>query len=254
MKPLKKIILIFFAFSILSLNCFSADMPTPWKEPIDYVKWYPNHYWNGLKSVGDVKYHRTLLITGAVAIPIAFLLDDAVQDYLQKRHFYSQSVSRIGDLYGHRWGYIGAVGLVTVTGFARGQSIQKTFSNVELIAEAVLTTDYITQILKEITHRERPNGENFHSFPSGHVSSSFTLAACLNEIYGKKVGIPAYAMAAFVASHRINDNKHYLSDVVAGAVVGTIVGKSFSREHHRMWNLQAGQNDGVSTISFSYQL
>ncbi|MFA4838369.1 MAG: phosphatase PAP2 family protein [Candidatus Neomarinimicrobiota bacterium] len=241
-------------FCLSASTALPAEMPDPLRQPVDYIRWYPNHYWNGFKGIADVRFHRNLLIAGAVAIPVAFLLDDAVRDYTVKYGLYSSGISRIGDLYGYPWGYIGAVGLVTLTGVTSRQPFQKTFSDVELLGEAIITEGIIVGLVKEILHRQRPNGANFHSFPSGHTSGSFTLAACLDEIYGKKVGIPAYAMAAFVASSRINDNKHYLSDVVTGAVVGTIIGKSFSREHHRMWHIQANQSHQTSTVSISCDL
>jgi len=254
MKSLHKFTLLTLAILLFSMSGVPGEMPKPWEKPVDYIKWYPNHYWNGFKGIADVRFHRNLLIAGAVAIPVAFLLDDAVRDYTVKYGLYSSGISRIGDLYGYPWGYIGAVGLVTLTGVTSRQPFQKTFSDVELLGEAIITEGIIVGLVKEILHRQRPNGANFHSFPSGHTSGSFTLAACLDEIYGKKVGIPAYAMAAFVASSRINDNKHYLSDVVTGAVVGTIIGKSFSREHHRMWHIQANQSHQTSTVSISCDL
>lgn len=238
-------------FCLLISDVLPTEMPDPLRQPVDYVKWYPAHYRNGFKGIGDVRFHRNLLIAGAIAIPVAFLLDDAVHDYVIKQGLFSSEISRVGDLYGRRWGYIGAAGLVTLTGFMNGQSFKQTFSDVELLGEAVITEATIVELLKITSHRQRPNDANYKSFPSGHTSGSFTLAACLSEIYGKKVGIPAYAMATFVASSRINDNKHYFSDVVTGAVIGTIVGKSFSREHHRMWNIQASRSYQTSTISIS---
>jgi membrane-associated phospholipid phosphatase len=48
----------------------------------------------------------------------------------------------------------------------------------------------------------------------------------LQEHYGWKVGIPAYAFATYVGASRIQVQKHYLSDVVFGAAVGIVAGRT----------------------------
>jgi hypothetical protein len=42
----------------------------------------------------------------------------------------------------------------------------------------------------------------------------------LRRHYGWKVGVPATLVAAYVATARVHDNKHYLSDVIFGAAMG----------------------------------
>ena len=41
--------------------------------------------------------------------------------------------------------------------------------------------------------------------------------------------LPAYGLASYVAASRLHDNVHYLSDVVFGAAVGTIAGRTVTR-------------------------
>ena len=77
--------------------------------------------------------------------------------------------------------------------------------------------------------RLRPNGQNNLSFPSGHASDSFMFATVAAEHYGWKVGIPAYAVASYVAATRLADRKHHLTDVVGGAAIGYLIGKAVSR-------------------------
>ena len=48
----------------------------------------------------------------------------------------------------------------------------------------------------------------------------------LQSNYGWQVGIPAYAAAGFVAASRLNEDRHYLSDVVFGAALGIMVGRT----------------------------
>lgn len=77
-----------------------------------------------------------------------------------------------------------------------------------------------TMALKYTIHERRPDREDNHSFPSAHSSVSFTAAEYLRKRYGWEYGVPAYALASFVAYSRVEANKHYIRDVVAGAAIG----------------------------------
>ena len=80
-------------------------------------------------------------------------------------------------------------------------------------------------LLKYSVNRTRPNGDP-RSFPSGHATASFATATVLQEHYGWKLGIPFYAAAAYVAAERVTEKKHWPSDVVFGAALGTISGRT----------------------------
>jgi membrane-associated phospholipid phosphatase len=95
---------------------------------------------------------------------------------------------------------------------------------------ALLRTLGLTQLvvapLKLGVRRERPDKSNNLSFPSGHTANSFAIARLMHRRHGKRIGIPLYILGSFVAAGRIEDDLHFLSDVVMGAVLGTIVGNS----------------------------
>jgi membrane-associated phospholipid phosphatase len=78
-----------------------------------------------------------------------------------------------------------------------------------------------TYAIKIPVNRTRPNGES-HSFPSGHASNSFAAATILQAHYGWKLGVPAFAAAAYTAASRVTDNQHWVSDVVFGAALGVV--------------------------------
>src|SRR5262249_34019131 len=78
---------------------------------------------------------------------------------------------------------------------------------------------------KHAVGRTRPDGSNNMSFPSGHTSNAFAMATVAEYHFGPKVGIPAYLAASLIGASRIQSNKHYLSDVVAGAAPRPLVGK-----------------------------
>ena len=87
------------------------------------------------------------------------------------------------------------------------------------LLKSVAMANGITGTLKPLLNHERPNGKDF-SFPSGHTTSAFLGAAFFQRRYGWKVGMLAYALAAFVGYSRIESQNHYLQDVVAGAAIG----------------------------------
>ena len=83
----------------------------------------------------------------------------------------------------------------------------------------------ITQGAKMTIGRKRPDTSNTHSFPSGHTQTAFVAAEFLHQEYKDKsvwISIGGYSAATFVGIARIYNNKHWLSDVVAGAGIGIL--------------------------------
>lgn len=83
--------------------------------------------------------------------------------------------------------------------------------------------------LKEITRRERPDGSDRLSFPSGHTTAAFAAATVIAREQGGAIGWLAYGAAATAGYARIADRHHYLSDVVAGAILGRLIGRLVTR-------------------------
>jgi membrane-associated phospholipid phosphatase len=100
------------------------------------------------------------------------------------------------------------------------------------LLQAQLLAQALTIGLKETSRRARPEGGGF-SFPSGHTTMSFASATVLQQQFGWKVGIPAYAVASYVAASRIQTKRHYLSDVTFGAALGIVAGRTVSIGHGR---------------------
>jgi membrane-associated phospholipid phosphatase len=96
-------------------------------------------------------------------------------------------------------------------------------------AQAMIVNGAYSGILKYSVQRTRPDASDSLSFPSGHTSTAFSLAAVANHHYGWKVGVPAYVLASGIGLSRIESNRHHLSDVLAGATIGLIVGRTVSR-------------------------
>jgi membrane-associated phospholipid phosphatase len=141
-----------------------------------------------------------------------------------------------------------AVGAVVAVLFATGRAVDAPRYRAMTYdwVQAFLINAGYTTLLKEVAHRERPNGEDDLSFPSGHDSNAFALAAVAERHYGWKAGVPAYTLASLVAVSRLQRNKHYLSDVMAGATLGYIVGRTVVRV-----NGQSVPAQGRAHLSFS---
>ncbi len=91
-----------------------------------------------------------------------------------------------------------------------------------------------TVAIKGITNTQRPTTQFEHGhygFPSYHASSTFCIAGVIDEYYGWKAGVPAYVMAGLVSWSRIDQREHDLSDVVFGAVLGVVIGKTIAAAH-----------------------
>lgn len=126
---------------------------------------------------------------------------------------------------------------------ARDGASHKTPTDVLLVLESVAASAVLNQIVKYTVARERPYGhyktplspsptaDARLSFYSGHTSLTFTLAAAAGTVAHLRdyrlapiTWIPGAAIAAFTGYLRIAADKHYLTDVLVGAVAGTAMG------------------------------
>ncbi|MBV7315982.1 phosphatase PAP2 family protein [Shewanella sp. NIFS-20-20] len=95
-------------------------------------------------------------------------------------------------------------------------------------AKAAVSARLVTEGLKFAIDKERPDGSGNDSFPSGHTTDSFMAATFIQQRYGWQYGLPAYVGATFVAYSRVESDKHYLGDVLAGAAIGALAGWYFT--------------------------
>ncbi len=77
--------------------------------------------------------------------------------------------------------------------------------------------------LKLAVRRTRPDG-GAYSFPSGHTAGAFAVAPVLARHFGARIAVPAYVLAVMTGMGRLEDRKHFLSDVLFGATIGTAAG------------------------------
>lgn len=110
----------------------------------------------------------------------------------------------------------------------------------DAFASSLVSSGVITTTLKVAAGRSRPSQEEGayqfipfggdHSFPSGHTTQAFSLASVIAEHYNERwIDIASYGIATLVGLARVEQEAHFPSDVVAGAVIGTVVGKAIVR-------------------------
>jgi membrane-associated phospholipid phosphatase len=93
------------------------------------------------------------------------------------------------------------------------------------LVRAQLVSQALTVGVKVAARRTRPDGTQF-SFPSGHTSATFATATVLQRDLGWKVGLVSYGVATYVAASRIQERRHFLSDVAFGAAIGIVAGRT----------------------------
>jgi len=74
-------------------------------------------------------------------------------------------------------------------------------------------------------------------WPSGHTSSMFAMVAAFHGFYSDKIWVPivGYPIAALMGVAMVAGNYHWLSDVTAGAIIGTVTGFTIGRNFRRMF-------------------
>lgn len=115
-----------------------------------------------------------------------------------------------------------------------------------LIKTELLITAIVTP-LKTIAAEPRPDTGSRNSFPSGHTTQAFAAATVFAKEYGYKspwYSIGAYTVATGVGAMRILNNRHWFSDVLAGAGIGILSANLVYATHRHKWgnhtNLKTG--------------
>ena len=113
---------------------------------------------------------------------------------------------------------------------ALGVKSKNTFKDKTIIfATSYLLMGLTVNAFKKTASVERPDGSSLNSFPSGHTATSFMGAELMMQEYKNEsvwYGISGYVVAAGTGAFRMYNNRHWLTDVVAGAGIGILSAKA----------------------------
>lgn len=160
---------------------------------------------------------RTWLLALALAWPTQ-PLDDAVRAAVQaqRTHALERPMHLVSDLGRPLLLLTGAIALVSGSA---GRALLVEAAVVLLPVNAAVET------VKWVTWRARPDGTHRHgnaAFPSSHAANAFAVAVLLARRW-KRAWPAWFALAALVAYSRMWLDRHWLSDVVAGALAGALL-------------------------------
>ncbi len=188
-------------------------------------------YWNNLAynflGVMTPGNYEPLLVTAALTAP-AFMWDEEGKKYFAAHPH--ENWADIGQTLGGTVAVAGlTIGAFSASRIRGGDRFRATTYD---ISQAIIVTQVWTQALKFTVTRERPDESNNLSFPSGHASNAFCAATVIARHY-RRLAIPGYGVATYIAVSRMAANKHHFSDIVAGAGFGYGVGRLVTRRNSR---------------------
>lgn len=174
---------------------------------------------------------RLWLVIGSGATLAAALLRDSVTERWQAsiaRDAPLGSSTRFGDKGGKLYPQFGYLGLML--GHWAFTGSKNSLRRAEVMFKATAYAGGIANLMKEVIHQPRPNTRlDLKSFPSGHATVAFAFSSVIAAEHGFfPLGLIATLGAGFVGFSRMNDNKHYLHDVLAGATIGSVYGLGVS--------------------------
>jgi membrane-associated phospholipid phosphatase len=147
---------------------------------------------------------------------------------------------------------VGAIGLVGVAlGLPAYKSDWKGFKQA---GYSIVTASVVGLAGKSLIDAERPDKSGNDSFPSNHTANAFAAATTLNLRYGWEFGVPAYGIATLVGVGRVQADKHYWEDVLAGALIGSVAGWLFTEPYDDSVQVVpwAGRHEAGLTVSMNW--
>jgi membrane-associated phospholipid phosphatase len=202
-------------FFFLSAPVFAVESSTPAAAPSEERGWLGEIGHDLTAPFRGAGLDTLLIGSGATALAYPFRNDVLSVG----RHQPLGSTSKIGYQLG-LW-KVDVAYFVAFMGYGLIAQDPEARRKATMMARATIYTALVTTGIKDLHFEERPrkNGD-MNSFPSGHASNAFAVAGVAYRNHGWIVGAPAFALASFVCFSRLNDNAHYLHDVVFGGTIG----------------------------------
>ena len=195
----------------------------------------PGDSWRETRRMLSDPVNVGILATGlGTAIGLRGTVDDRVREesaaHPERWGSFSREFGRLGEA------PVQVPILLALYGWSVSNDDPRMHSTMQTMLDAYTITGLGTLAVKGISNTSRPSTDwnnGRYGFPSFHAASSFCIAAVLEETQGLQVGLPAYVAAGLIGWTRIDERDHDLSDIVFGAVLGTVIGKSVAGQRLR---------------------
>jgi len=221
------VIILVWVYVLATADGQNTPSSLPDETPPEYtsIKRFPQNLGGNFLAMFSTKNIAPLLI-GSASTGVIHIWDEDIKEQFSIQNG-SSSVGKAASALGSLYFVAPVVGGLLLAG---NRSQNNRFNSFTYsLAQGLVIDQGINQGLKFAIGRPRPDKSNDQSFPSGHASTSFMIATVLQRYYGWKAGILGYGVASFIGIARVRENKHWASDVTAGATLGYIVGNSVCR-------------------------
>jgi membrane-associated phospholipid phosphatase len=273
-------------FQKSSNNFYRTDSIFSFRSPKGF---FPSLIHNfGEQAVAPFHFRGKQLIYTGVAAGITTALIFADEDIdvwartQKQKHRWVNASSPFISEFGSNYGLyvVLANGLVSAA-FKNEKGVQTSL----LATQAFVTSGIWTQIIKQLTGRERPKASyifshkeggrwhgifsryldvspddrskmSYDAFPSGHTATAFSIATVFATQYAdiKAVPLICYSAATAVGISRLTEHEHWASDVFVGAIIGYLSGKqvvqNFRKTHPGSPNLYLPEKKNLREITF----
>ena len=217
-----------FFLLILAYTCALPPMAgathTPGYEPPQHPA--PHRSTLGV-DIGSFTSRHTLVVLGAAAAATWWAWDETDENFPALRDGIDGSfidpAADLGNTYGSSL-FIGtaSAGLLGFGMLYHHHPLRETGAD---LCRSFLYAQAVTGVIKHAVDRERPSGDPL-SFPSGHTTAAWSVVPVAWHHAGWKGGLPTALMATLTALGRMEENRHFLSDVIAGGTIGYLVGRA----------------------------
>lgn len=238
-----------------SVNSFFQEEKKIWTSPFKIKK-------------NDLNY----ILPTAAGLGMIYTLDQPVRreilyfnNHQSSVNSFNKNITYLGD---------GAVNIGISSLFVLNGVLFNNHKSIEtgyLSSKAIVHAGIVVFVLKTIAGRERPfyndhqgrfhlfnkleSGSAYHSFPSGHTITAFSMATVIAKEYRDKkwVGITSYGLASLVGISRIGLDKHWASDVFIGSILGYAIGNFTFNQHQSKLHLFPSATTSKASINLIKQ-
>ncbi len=269
--PLSLLLLLSIVLAPVQVAAQNDSLPAGTRIDKDYLF----SYWHDTKSIVKAPFHwkggQWAQFAGVVGVGlIAYAYDQEIYDLFQRNR--TETSEAISKYFVEPWGS-GLYSVPLLAGIyiagARGSHHRR----IALTGvKAYLLSGGAATVAKHLFHRHRPDDDvppdprkwegpfpfttEYTAFPSGHATTAFAVATVLAMGYSDHlwVGITSYTLASLVAVSRVQDGKHWGSDIVAGAALGYFIGATLSKVNLKRLEIGPASFHGGQGVRFAWNL